>query len=523
MRAATYRFGAFELDLGVRELRCDGQVRDVQDKALEVLAYLVEHRNRLVTKDELIAAVWPGTVVTDAVVTTAVRKARLALHPDAAGLIKTVHRHGYRFVGSVSADAGGEPQGGAGRSGRGRPGPGSRRPCIAVLPFSSLTADGDQGIFAEAVTADITTMLAKHRWLHVVARHVARGAREQEPDVRVLAERLGVDYVVEGTVRRAGSRLRVTAELADARTGTLLWGDKYDRELAEVFDVQDEITRVVVGRLEPEIGTAERQKVPRTARPDLEAWECFHLALAHFYRFTAADNAEARRLLQRSRELDPSFGEAHAWWAYATVLAMVYWDREPSAAVLDEALEATTQALALDDQNALFYALKARVQLARREYGSAIAENQIAIRLNPTLAVAYCSLGDSLAYEGRYDDAVGRFETALALSPHDPQRWAFLSYGALALLFKGDLETALEWLERALEIPNCQYWALAHKIVALAHLDRLDEAVRVADQLTAAKPDFSLDFARRKLFYLKRKEQLAFYLEGLRRAGLKSA
>ena len=167
-----------------------------------------------------------------------------------------------------------------------------------------------------------------------------------------------------------------------------------------------------------------------------------------------------------------------------------------------------------------FYVLKARVQLARCEYDSALAENEIAISLNPTFAAAHCGLGDSLAYEGRYDEALKRFEKAIDLSPNDPQRWAFLTYGALALIFRGDYETAIQWADKAREIPNCQYWTIAHKAVALAHLERCDDARRVTANLLADRPDFSVRFARRKLFYLKKPEQLQLYLDGLALAGV---
>jgi tetratricopeptide (TPR) repeat protein len=160
------------------------------------------------------------------------------------------------------------------------------------------------------------------------------------------------------------------------------------------------------------------------------------------------------------------------------------------------------------------------VQLARCEYDEAIAANESAIALNPTLAVAHCGLADSLTYEGRYDEALQRFERALQLSSNDPQRWAFLSYGALALIFKGDFEAAVRWADRARAIPNCQYWTTAHKAVALAHLGRLDEARRAAGNLLEQKPGFSLAFAKRKLFYLKRPEQLRIYLDGLDKAGV---
>ncbi|HSQ68943.1 MAG TPA: tetratricopeptide repeat protein, partial [Steroidobacteraceae bacterium] len=264
---------------------------------------------------------------------------------------------------------------------------------------------------------------------------------------------------------------------------------------------------------------AERQRVIRAPHADLKAWDSFHLGVAHFFRFTAADNLDAQRLLNRSRELDPMFGEAHAWWAYAVVLGMVYWDTEPSPDLLDEALAATQRALEIDGQNAVFYALKARVQLARGEYDSARRENELAISLNPTFAAAHCGLADTLAYQGRYDEAIDRFELAIQMSPNDPQRWAFLTYGALALIFKRYFPAAIAWADRAREIPNCQYWTMAHKAVALAYLDREREAREAMAEVTAACPRFSITFARQKLFYLKSQEQIEMYLTGLASAG----
>ena len=188
--------------------------------------------------------------------------------------------------------------------------------------------------------------------------------------------------------------------------------------------------------------------------------------------------------------------------------------------LLDEALAAASLALQLDDQNATFYALKARVQLARREYGAALTENKIAISLNPTFAAALCGLGDSLAYEGRYEEAIETFENAIELSPNDPQRWAFLTYGALAHIFKGDYETAVKWCDTASEIPNCQYWTTAHKAVALSYLDKSDEARRTVMRLLEERPDFSIEFVKKKLFFLKDPEQIRIYMEGLKLAGV---
>jgi len=284
--------------------------------------------------------------------------------------------------------------------------------------------------------------------------------------------------------------------------------------------VLDEITYMIAASVEPEVGYAERERVKRRRPSDLRTWDLYHLGIAHFFRFTAEDNLEAQRLLARCREVDPDFGDAHAWWAYATVLGMVYWDTDPDPDTLDMALAATQRALESDSHNAVFHMLRGRVQLARREYASALVENRRAIELNPTFAAAYCGLGDSLCYEGRYDEAIEEFSRSVALGAHDPQRWAFLSYGALALLFAGRYEEALDWADQAASLPNCQYWTTAHRVVALSRLGRREEAAMASRSLLKQCPSFSLEFARAKLFYLKRAEQLELYLGALADAGV---
>ncbi len=393
-------------------------------------------------------------------------------------------------------------------------------PSIAVLPFKNMSGDPEQDYFADGLTEDIITALSKHHWLEVVARNTTFAYKGKSSDIRQIAKDIGADYIVEGSVRRSGQRIRITAQLIDARSGSHVWAERYDRELEDIFDVQDEITEIIVGRVEPEIGYAIRQKVQRTPRRDLHAWDCYHLGIASFYKFTAEGNLEAQRLLQHSREFDPRFAEAHAWWAWAIILGMVYWDTEPNPTLMDEALAAVQQALALDNQSALIKFIMARVQLARREYRSAFSHSEAAVRLNPTLAPAFCALGDSLAYEGRYEDSIVHFEKAVEMSPNHPQLWAFLSYGALVLLFMREFEKALNWAERASDVPNCQYWAFAHAAVALAYLDQPNEARQMVERLLAMQPAFTRTFAEKKLFYLERPEQLALYLDGLDKAGV---
>ncbi|WP_170481827.1 adenylate/guanylate cyclase domain-containing protein [Ruegeria arenilitoris] len=394
------------------------------------------------------------------------------------------------------------------------------KPCIAVLPFDNMSVDPEQEYFSDGLTEDIITALSKHRWLDVIARNTTFAYKGQSPNVTSLAAEFGATYVLEGSVRKAGKRIRVTGQLIDTSTGAHIWAERYDRNLEDIFELQDEITQTIVGRIEPEIGLAIRQKIEKAPRPDINAWDAFHLGVANFYKFTSEGNNEAQRLLLRARELDPNYAEAHGMWAYATILGMVYWDTEPDPALMDEALVAARQAVSLDSQNALLYMLMGRVQLARKEYRAALAENEKAIQLNPTLAPAFCALGDSLAYEGRYEEAELQFEKAVDMSPNHPQLWAFLSYGSLNFLFDRQFEKALDWAERAADIPNCQYWALAHATVALAYLDRIDEARQMKNRLLRERPDFSQKFAEKKLFFLKREEQMALYLEGLEKAGI---
>jgi len=487
---------------------------------MQILSELVEHAGELVSKNDLLDRVWGDRFVSESALTSQMKALRKAIGDSGReqSIIRTVHGQGYRFVAEVR-DLDELPVGDAPAT-TGGTGGHADRPVVAVLPFENLSPDPSLAHVSGGLTSDVVTALSKHRWLRVVPRPTASGYADRPDAVAQLRRDLGVDYVAEGTVRVSGDRLRVTVSLTDAESGTCRWAERYDRRFEDLFDVLDEVTDLIAATIEPEVGTAERGRVVRGARTDLRAWDLYHLGVAHFFRFTAGDNAEAQRLLDEARRIDPDFAEAHAWWAYAVVLGMTYWDTDPEPATLNEALIATTSAVEADDHNALFHMLRGRVQIARREYEAALTESQRAVDLNPTLAAAFCGLGDSLCYEGRYDDALEHFSHAVELGTHDPQRWAFLSYGAVALLFAQRYEEAIEWSERASVIPNRQYWTTAHRAVALGRLGRTDEAARAVDDLLEECPHFTVAYARRKLFFLKRADQLDLYLDGLRKAGV---
>jgi TolB-like protein len=513
-----YHFDKFVLDTERFELSLRGHAVHAEPQVIELLVLLIENRDRMVSKDEINEAVWRGRIVSEAALSSRIKTARKILGDNGRDqrVIRTVHKKGFRFIAEITDAKQSNREIIADQS----PNAPRTKAAIAVLPFSNFSSQEEQAYFSDGITTDIITHLSKHRWLEVAARNTSFCYKDSALAGHDIGRELGVDYLVEGTVQRAGNRIRVSAHLVDCYSGRQLWADRFDRELSDIFELQDELTGKIVAHLEPEIGLAERSKIVLARPANLQAWDSYHLGIYYFFKFTGADNLEAQRLLLQSQQQDSHFGEPFAWWAYAVVLGMVYWDVEPTQDMLDRALQACNAALSLDSQNAVFYALKARVLLARKEYDLAIAENEIAISLNPTLAAAHCGLGDSLAYEGRYEESVACFGKAIALSSNDPQLWAFYTYGALTLLFNNEFERALRWAERAASIPNCQYWTAAHKLVALAYLDRNLETEEAKRKLLAEQPEFTLSFARKKLFYLRRQEQIDMYITGLEKAGI---
>lgn len=518
-----YQFQTFLLDTDCFELLQNNQRLNIEPQVIELLTLLVENHHRLVGKEEIYQTVWAGKVVSEAALSSRIKTLRQVLGDSGQQqtFIRTVHGKGFRFVAPVkevpadiatptddmSADVAAPPRH-------------CTRPSVIVIPFINLSDESQQEYFSDGISADIIMLLGKHRWLNVYARNTSFGYKGRSVDIARLGNDLHVDYAVEGSVQKFGERVRITVQLIDVASGTNKWSDKFDRNITDIFSLQDEITTKIVARLEPEIGFAERRRVVQTRTTNLQAWDYFHLGIFHFFKFTDTDNLQAQVLLKRSFEIDEYFGDAYAWWAYSVVLGMVYWTTRPTQELLQQALDACNKALSFDNQNATYYALRGRVQLARKEYNSAIRDNQIAISLNPTFAAAHCGLGDSLAYDERYSESVDCFDRAVALSPNDPQAWAFLTYGALAFIFMGNYKKALALTERALTFPNCQYWTLAHRVVCFAYLQQDADMRDALEKLLTMHPGFSLPFAKEKLFYLSSHAQKEHYLAGLIKAGV---
>jgi TolB-like protein/class 3 adenylate cyclase/Flp pilus assembly protein TadD len=521
--AHVIRFGDFELDTALFELRQAGERIPLEPQVFDLLVFLARNSHRTVTREEIFAEIWGNRIVSDAALSSQIKAARRAVGDDGTSqhTISTVHGRGFRFVASIE-NANRTAISDAAKAGPSQtPRTIASKPSVAVLPFVNLNQDSTEDVFADGIAEDITTALAKNRWLTVIARNPAFAFRGSKESINAIGKKLAADYLVTGSMRKAGTRFRISVQVIDAETEQSVWSERFDRDKVDIFDLQDEVSELVAGRIESELGLSEQKKAERRPRKNLGAWDLYQLGTAEFYKFTPEGNFKSQQLLTEAITLDPELAAAHSRLAYAIVLSMVYFDAAIDSAKMDAALAAAERAVQLDDQDANGYFALGRVRLARCEYGHAIGALEQAIELNPCSAVTHCGLGDSLAYEGLLDQAIEQFETAVRLSPHDPFRWGFFSYRSLAHLFRGEFQEAASWAWRAVQVPNAQYWARAHLVAALGHLGDQTAAQAALRELMALKPAFTLVFARERLFYIKRADQMATYLDGLRKAGVK--
>ena len=393
------------------------------------------------------------------------------------------------------------------------------KPSIAVLPFVNMSPDADQEFFSDGISEDIITALSKFRSLFVIARNSSFSFKGQSIEVKDIGHKLGVRYVVEGSVRRAGNRVRITAQLIDAVADTHLWAERYDRDLDDIFAVQDEVTHAIVTAIEPTLGSAERDRAHRKPPGSLDAWESYQRGLWNMYRFTAQENTEAQSFFLRAIELDPNFAPAHAGLAYAIYLSVLLGFGADLASATGEARAAAHRAVTLDSDDALAHAVVGRAHMMVGEHDAAISACETAVSLNPNLAAARYGLGTALIYSGRYEEGIVEADEAIRLSPRDPMLWAFLNIKAMASFGAECYEESLELALAAQRQPNAGNLAYLHEVVALAHLDRIEEARQAFECVHAIKPDFDLNFIFRAL-QQARAASRELYIVALKKLGL---
>jgi adenylate cyclase len=396
------------------------------------------------------------------------------------------------------------------------------KPSIAVLPFTNMSGDPEQEFFADGISEDLITALSKIRWFFVIARNSTFTYKGQAVEVTQVARELGVRYVIEGSVRKAGNRVRITAQVVEAASGNHLWAERYDRDLKDIFALQDEMAQTIVGAVEPELSAAEREHAARKPPESLDAWETYQRGLWHLWSFTRDDNAETQRVLRRAQELGPSFATAYAFESYSHYLdAMLGFSEAPDES-LAAALTAAKRALALDDKDPVAYFALGRVYMMHGKHDASVAELETAISLNPSFAMAYHGLGSALMLSGRLEEAAEALDKAIRLSPRDPVLWGMMCFRSVTCSLLQQYEAAAEWGRRAAHEPRAAkggYWAYAVLASALGNLGQAAEAREALGEALRQKPDLSLTYLEKTL-PTKEPGGLDPYLAGLRKAGL---
>jgi adenylate cyclase len=394
------------------------------------------------------------------------------------------------------------------------------KPSVAVLPFTNMSGDPEQEYLADGISEDVITALSKIRWFMVIARTSTFTYKGQAVDVKQVASDLGVRYVLEGSVRKAANRVRVTAQLIDASTGHHVWAEKYDREMKDIFDLQDEMTQTIAGALEPELNAAERELAINKPPENLDAWETYQRALWYLFSFEKDKLSVAVELFRRAVDIDPKFSAAYAYLAYSHYIHVIMgWVDDPDG-WLAEGMAAANKALKCDDKDAIAYFAASRIHMMCGEHDASIRALEKSLALNPSFALAYHGLGMVLALSGRLDESMGMTQRAIALSPRDPLLWGFTVIHALTCILAGESEDAVLWAHKTMQIPRSSgYWPHAVLAAASANLDRLDDARSAVAQALKEKPDLTISYVKKTL-PTKHEGGLEPYLSGLRKAGL---
>jgi TolB-like protein len=522
-----FLFTDYLFDTDRRELRCGSKPVAVEPQVFDLLLYLVLNRDRVVSKDDLIESIWAGRIVSDSTVASRINAARKAIGDSGENqkLIRTIARKGFRFVGAVRTQPNGvEPAHARSLSPDeinepSRPAlPLPDRPAIAVLPFVNMSGDPEQEYFSDGISEDIITALSKLRWFLVIARNSSFIYKGKAVHMKQIAEELGVGYVVEGSVRKSGDRLRITAQLNDVATGSHIWAERYDRGLADVFAVQDEITEAIVAAIEPQLYAAENFRARRKPPDSMDAWDLVMRALSHYWRVTRQDNLVAQALLEKAIAIDPNYGQALGVLAtsYMFTAHMGWADMAKATGIAESSAKAAIRADGDDPwaHNALGYAY-----LFAHRFDDSLAEFELALRLNPNFALAQGYYGLSLCYSGRWEEGDLAARRALRLSPRDPFSGVYYGIAAYAQFLGRNYEEAMRLAREA--IRQRDDFVGAHRVLsAAAGMAGKDDVAKASLlELRRAQPNISLDWIANQM-PIKKDTDREHYLEGFRRAGL---
>jgi pentatricopeptide repeat protein len=494
MPGRRFAFGPFVLDPEAGTLLRKGAPVAIPYRASLLLTAFLNRPGEVLTKSDLIETAWQGAAVEEgnlAVQIAALRKL-LGQSPDGGEWITTVPRVGYRFAmrpGSFSekhehSDA---PDG-VDEAALGR------RPSIAVMPFANVGGEKEQEYFADGITEDIITALGRFRWFFVIGRNASFVYKDKSIDPKQVARELGAQYLLEGSVRKSGQAVRISARLVEATTGAQIWAERYDLALTEVFAIQDEIAERVVGEIEPELLKTESNLAAARHTGNMTAWDLVRRGTWCFHQVTRRTHLEGRELFREACRLDPQLPEAHIWRARICNGLITYgWSNDPLAD-LQESLQAALRAIYLDERNPYaHYALAMACIYTSAEQALLPAEK--AVELSPGFALGHFAVGLARLSSGRASEALEPFRRGLKLSPHDPQSLAWFNFLATAQLIAGDTEGALLTAARVLAIRPDYPPTLETMACCYGATGKWDDARRCVQEMARLKGPSSVSLA----------------------------
>jgi TolB-like protein len=516
------------LDPDRRELTRGSKAIAIGPQVFDLLVYLVQNRERVVSKDLLLDVVWGGRIVSESTLTSHINAVRKAIGDsgEEQRLIRTIARKGFRFVGDVRETPSSEGASSL-KTEPAKPSETSEhapavpsKPSIAVLAFQNLSGDIEQDYFADGVVEDIITALSHIRWLFVIARNSSFTYKGRAVDVKQIGRELGVRYVLEGSVRKAANRVRITGQLIDTTNGAHLWAERFEGTLDDIFELQDQIAASVVGAIAPELERAEIERAKRKPTKDLNAYDYYLRAMENLHKGTREAIDEALALFDKAIQLDPDFASAYAMAAWCHFWRKVNGWMIDRPQEVEKGVRLARRAVELgrDDAVALTRSGHTLAHLAG-DLDGGIALIDRALALNPNLAAAWFLGGYLRAWHGEPDGAIEFFGRAMRLSPVDPESYRMQAGMAVAHLFAGRFDTASSWAEKAFtDLPT---FLMVVSIIAASHAlaGRTDEGRRAMDHLRQLDPTLRISNLGDWL-PIQRPEDLATFADGLRKAGL---
>jgi TolB-like protein len=523
-----YQFENYSLDVDRQELWRGADLVNVGPQVFSLLQFLIRNRDRVVSKDDLIEYVWNGRIVSDSTLTSTITIVRQAINDSGAAqrLIRTVARKGVRFVGDVrecrsdgwpARQSKGEAENPVLDARTDLPPSLPDKPSIAVLPFTNMSSDLRQEYFSDGITEDIITALSRLRWFFVIGRNSTFVYKEQTADVRKIGRDLGVRYILEGSVRKSGKRMRITAQLLDAATGNHLWAERYDRDLTDIFSLQDEITANVTAAIEPKLVIAEAIRMGTRTVDSLDAWGSIARAMNHFWKLTAVDSDAAIAILDKAVERHPNYAPAHSLLAFALLVA-AHMGWLASGADKAHVARLASRALELDESDPWAHMALGYLAFSGRRTGEAVYHFRAAIDLNPNFAVAYGYAGWALSHDGQTDEAIKYLQQAMRMSPRDPFNVFYMAGLAAAHYLDRRYLEAAEWARRALQLRPGHLGARRKLCASLAQAGLIDDAHAALKELRQMQPNLSIAWIEQSVPYTR--EPMAHFLEGVRKAGL---